>query len=73
LIFRKIKSTFEEQDLAEYRELQILAKTILIAFYDLEGMLRKLSASKDRPVGRQSLLVAAIAEKSRSAVALASA
>jgi hypothetical protein len=69
LRFRAIKDAIG-LSLAAQEDLGSRAKEILITFYDLEGMLRRKSAnSKAKP--SRSTIIAAIAEKSRTALALA--
>lgn len=69
LRFRTIKDAIE-LSLVTSEDLSSIAKEILITFYDLEGMLRRKTAkSKAKPT--RSTIIAAIAEKSRTALALA--
>jgi hypothetical protein len=61
----------EKLDYLGLPDLEKIAKEIFIAFYDLEGILRKQRNRKQPPQHTRSQLINAIAEKSQSAVALA--
>ncbi|MEY3444017.1 MAG: hypothetical protein RLZZ519_2298 [Bacteroidota bacterium] len=68
LAFRKIKQLLSDAENGPDDRLVELAKAILIEFYDLEAILRKLVAGKMKTDGKKTVLIAAIASKSRSAM-----
>lgn len=68
IAFRKIKQLLSENKNGSQAGLDALSKSILVEFYDLEAILRKMVAGKLNPTPKRSSLIAAIAEKSNSAI-----
>jgi hypothetical protein len=68
LAFRKIKQMLADEDREDNNVLAGLAKAILVEFYDLEAMLRKLVAGKIKMNPKRSELISAMAEKSKLAM-----
>jgi hypothetical protein len=71
LAYRKIKDLLEKLDYLGFPDLEKMAKEIFIAFYDLEGILRKQRLRKQPSHLKRSKLIDGVAEKSQSAIALA--
>ena len=68
LVFRKIKQMLADEDREDNNVLIGLAKAILVEFYDLEAILRKLVAGKIKMNPKRSELISAMAEKSKLAM-----
>ncbi|MBK9452371.1 MAG: hypothetical protein IPN95_23705 [Bacteroidetes bacterium] len=70
LAFRKIKQILADDENQVDTGLTELAKVILIEFYDLEAMLRRLVGKKIKTNPKRSELIKAMAEKSKSATSI---